>query len=167
MNTIEQAAELHAAIAHNVPHPGGLRQSIVASQGWASNQEAHSLTFTSRVAPGDVAGEARSTFAQGFGAVEINITARWGGCHHDGSPRTGTEVDISVFDRLSGGMAQRTWHTNSAWGAEALSADEVIPLLRSLLGLEPLESIKAREAAERQQADSETADWMKTWGLGS
>ena len=39
--------------------------------------------------------------------------------------------------------------------------------MRSLLGLEPLESIKAREAAERQQADSETADWMKTWGLGS
>lgn len=167
MHTIEQAAELHAAIAQNAPHPGGLRQTIITAQGWASNQEAHSLTFTSRVAPGDVTGDAQSTFTQGFGCIEINITARWGGCHHDGSPRTGTEVDISVFDRLSGGMAQRTWHTNSAWGAEALSADEVIPLLRSLLGLESLESIKAREAADRQQADAESADLMKTWGLGS
>jgi hypothetical protein len=167
MHTIEQAAELHAAIAQNAPHPGGLRQTIITAQGWASNQEAHSLTFTSRVAPGDVTGDARSTFTQGFGCVEINITARWGGCHHDGSTRTGTEVSIYVLDRLAGGMAQRTWHTNGAWGADALCAEDTIPLLRSLLGLEPLESIKAREAAERQQADSETADWMKTWGLGS
>ena len=46
-------------------------------------------------------------------------------------------------------------------------AELTLPLLRSLLGLESLESIKAREAADRQQADAESADWMKTWGLGS
>lgn len=118
-------------------------------KGCASNQERHSITFTSRVAPADITDpDKRRFFLQGFGCVEVNITAKWGGCHHDGSARQVTEVTVHVLDRLSGGMAQRTWETNAAWGATQLADNDVLPLLRTLLGQESIESIRAREAAE-------------------
>lgn len=165
MQTIEQAAELHAGIERNAPHPGAIYQSISSAQGWASNQEAQSLTFTSRVAPADVTGEARRLLNQGFGCVEISITARWGGCNHDGTPREGTEVDVHVLDRLGGGMAQRTWHTRGGYGATVLADADVIPLMRSLLGMETLEAVKARQDAEQAKNAAELAAWNKAWGL--
>ena len=134
MDTIEQAAELHAALDRVAPHPGAIIQTITTAQGWASNQERHSLTFTSRIAPADVTDpEARHLFRQGFGCVEVAIRARWGGCHHDGTPRTSTEIDVRVIDRLSGGMATRTWDTTGAWGAERIAHNDVVKLVQSLL----------------------------------
>lgn len=133
LKTIEQAAEFHALIASHAPHPGGLLQHITSSQGWASNQETHSVTFTTRIAPDDVPTERRNAFHQGFFCIEINITAKWGGCRHSGERRTETEVTVHVLDRLAGGMAQGRWETSGAWGAAPISDDEVLPLLRNLL----------------------------------
>ena len=165
MKNIEQAAELHSAISRNAPHPGGLYQTITPAQGWASNQEAQSLTFTSRVAPADVPTEERSTLYQGFGCIEVNITAKWGGCHHDGTPRTETEVTVHVLDRLAGGMAQRTWETNGSWSATVIADDEVLPLLRSLLGQESMASIEARQAAEAEKQAQEQKAWLDQFGI--
>lgn len=167
MQTIEQAAELHAAIAQNAPHPGAIIQRITPGQGTASNQEAHSLSFVSCVAPHDVQGEARRSLAQGFGCVEVVITAKWGGCNHDGSPRMGTEVDVHVLDRLAGGMAQRTWHTRGVYSATALADADVLPLLRSLLGMESLDVVQARQKIEQETADAELQEWYKIWGFTS
>lgn len=153
MQTIEQAAELHQAISENAPYPGGLSQRVTTAIGWATNQAGHSITFISRVAPTDVTGDAMESFLQGFCCVEINITAKWGGRHHDGTPRTGTDVSIHVLDRLAG-PAQRTWDTHGVWGATPITPADVIPLLRSLLGQETLESIRLRKESE----DAENAN---------
>lgn len=165
MHTIEQAAELHAAIDHNAPHPGGIVQSISPLRTWASNQAAHGLVFTSRIAPRDMVGEEREAFLQGHGCVEVKITARWGGCHHDGTPRTRTDVDIHVIDRLAGGMAVQTWHTAGLACAEPIAPDAVIDLVRALLGMEPLAAVQARKDAELQQAAAENAEWLAAFGL--
>lgn len=166
MKTIEQAAAMHREISRNAPHPGGLSQSISTLSGWASNQEDQSMTFTSRVASGDVSDpEKRHAFMQGFGCIEVNITAKWGGCHHDGSPRTETEVTVHVLDRLSGGMAQRTWETNGAWHATKITDEEIIPLLRSLLGQESLDEIRAREDALLDATAKENAEFLKIFDL--
>lgn len=165
MKTIEHAAELHQAIQANAPHPGGLSQTLAIARGWASNQEQHSMTFTSRVAPADVVGDARGAFLQGFGCVEVNITAKWGGCHHDGAPRTETEISIHVLDRLAGGMALRTWHTRGVWQATSLADEDVLPLIRRLLGQEPIEAIIARGEAEEQACAAAGQEWLDKLGL--
>lgn len=167
MNTIEQAAELHAAIDRNAPHPGAVEQFITPLTTWAGNQAAHGLVFTSRIAPRDMVGEEREAFLQGRGCVEVRITARWGGRHHDGAPRTGTDVDIHVLDRLAGGMAQRSWHTAGLACAEPIAPDAVIDLVRSLLGMESRAAVQARKDAEQQQAAAEKAEWLAAFGLGA
>lgn len=165
MKTIEQAAALHLEINRNAPHPGGLYQCITTNAGMASNQEAQSLTFTSRVAPADVQGDDRNSLYQGFGCVEVAITAKWGGCNHDGTPRTETEITVHMLDRLAGGMAQRTWHTNGAWSSVVISDEEVLPLLRTLLGQESMAEIEARKAATEEKQAQELKDWFGQFGI--
>lgn len=165
MKTIEEAAKMHRDIMNNAPHPGGCLQYITTLSGWASNQEDMSMTFTSRVAPGDVVDpDKRESLRQGFGCVEVNIRACWGGNHHDGTPRTATEITVHVLDRLSGGMAQKTWHTTGSTCSTVIADHEVLPLLRQLLGQEPMEAILAhRKEQEQMQAQEEKA-WHEMWG---
>lgn len=137
MKSIEEAVELHHAIRSNAPHPSGLYQIITASQGWAKNQEAERLDFRSRIALNELDAEAQRLLLQGFGCVEVNIRALWGGCFQDGTPRTGTEVSIQILDRLAGSMARRTWESNGAGGSVKIADTEVLPLLRKLLRPEP------------------------------
>lgn len=150
MITIEQAAELHESIEKNAPAPlDGLHQTIHMSKGWAVNQAARSITFKSLIAKDSVPDDMQSTFLQGFGCVEINITASWGGC------KTETEITVHILDRLAGGMAKKTWETNGVFGATKITENEVIPLLRSLLGQESLESIQRRENEEKERVKEE------------
>jgi hypothetical protein len=137
MDTNEQAVELHQALARLAPHPGGLHQCITTSAGYALNQEAASITLSTKLAKGDIPLDdpRRQAFLQGFYCVQIDIEARWGGHHHDGTARTSTEVSIHVLDRLSGGIARATWHTRGGWRAEVLADDDLLPLLRRLLDI--------------------------------
>ena len=137
MKSIEQAVELHRQIFQIAPDQRGLYQTIHTAKGAGGNQEAMSITFTSRVAKCGFSDDdpRQSSFFQGFYCVEINICAKWGGNHYDGTPRTETEVTVHVLDRLSGGMASKTWETNGAWRAEVLADDQVLPLLRKLLDI--------------------------------
>ena len=137
MDTIEQAVELHQALARLAPHPGGLRQCITTSAGYALNQEAASITLSTKLAKGEIPLDdpRRQAFLQGFYCVQIDIEARWGGHHHDGTARTSTEVSIHVLDRLSGGIARATWHTRGGWRAEVLADGDLFPLLRRLLDI--------------------------------
>ena len=135
MKTIEQAVAFHHSLQSVAPSMLGYVTSITSMTGYASNQEDFSLTLKTYIAR-----EAMNhddprlrAFMQGFHCVEISITAKMGGNHHDGSPRTETEIDIHVLDRLAGGMATKTWHTRGVWNAEVIADDEVIPLLKTLL----------------------------------
>ena len=137
MKTLEEIADLHHQIARIAPHPDALIQSVTTLQGTARNQERTSLNFTSRIAKENIARDDPrwSGFCQGFHCVEVNLRAIWGGHHHDGTVRTETEIRVHVLDRLDGGMATRTWETRGSWLSEVLADDDVLPLLRRLLGV--------------------------------
>jgi hypothetical protein len=166
MQTIEQVAALHREIGRNAPHPGGLFQHVAVLSGWASNMEDQSLVFTSRIAPGEVADpDERNSLLQGFGCVEVNLTAKWGGYHHEGALRTKTEITVHVLDRLAGGMARQTWHTYAIFGSTAITVDELLPLLRKLLGQEPLETLLARKSAEIERQAAEMKALRDQLGL--
>lgn len=165
ITTIEAAAELHLQISQNAPHPGGLWQSITSLQGWATNQEAQSITFKSRIAPSEVTDPLlRRAFMQGFDCVEVNIVARWGGHHHSGAPRTGTDFYVHVLDRLAGGMAQKTWFSGESRTSSLITFEEVIPLVRQLLGQESLEVLQARKKAAADQTLQEQNAWFRQFG---
>lgn len=139
LNTIEDALELHSSLRNLAPHPGAIKQ-LISDHGFgcgAANQPAHQLDMQTRIAKSDIPPDDSrySAFLQGFYCVQINISARWGGKHHDMTPRVGTEIDVHILDRLAGvGMAEKSWHTASTlYGSDLIAISEIESLIVNLL----------------------------------
>lgn len=134
--TIEQAAELHEALTRDM-YPLCYSQRINPGTFHAVNQPSNALVFSTRISPWPITRflkERRRTFDQGIGCIEITITARWGGAHHDGTPRNSTEVDVQISDRTRGGSTDNfKWYgtTPNALN-EPVAFGDVLDLVRSL-----------------------------------
>ncbi len=136
MKTIEEAILLHEQLRDLACHPGAHKDHIYTMHGHATNQENVSLNFQTRIAVRDIppSDPKYNAFCQGFHCVEINIAARIGGCHHDGSIREGTEIIWQILDRLHGGMAKKTWSNNGCWNSDVIESEKIIPLVKELIG---------------------------------
>lgn len=68
--------------------------------------------------------ELRNLIAQGFGVIEVNVWAKWGGNYYDDTPIDGTIVSMLIVDRRT------RWDDGSY---EPITFDEAKNILQGLL----------------------------------